>query len=362
MLPNRANGNPEATNFIIKPEDPILITGSTGFVGPSVLAALLARGFSNLICFARPSSDLARLGSLGNPSEMRARVHVIKGNLLSREDCAAATRDVALIFHLATGGGDKSFPDAFMNSVVTTRNLLEASATQHSLQRFVNVSSLAVYANRTTPSRLLDESGAIEDRPDLRGDAYCFAKIKQDEIVTEYCNKAGIPYVIVRPGYVYGPGRPSISSRVGIDTFGVFLHLGGANAIPLTYIDNCADAIVLAGLKSGIDGEVFNIVDDDLPTSRKLLRLYKKNKRSFRSVYVPHGASYALCYLWERYSAWSEGQLPPVFNRRRWYAYWKKTKYCNHKLKVRAGWTPKTTTADALRHYFESCGSREQHA
>ena len=51
----------------------------------------------------------------------------MKGNLLSSEDCAAATKDVAVIFHLAAGTGEKSFPDAFMNSVVTTRNLLEAS-------------------------------------------------------------------------------------------------------------------------------------------------------------------------------------------------------------------------------------------
>ena len=54
-------------------------------------------------------------------------MELMKGNLLSSEDCAAATKDVAVIFHLAAGTGEKSFPDAFMNSVVTTRNLLEAS-------------------------------------------------------------------------------------------------------------------------------------------------------------------------------------------------------------------------------------------
>src|SRR5438874_10347596 len=50
-----------------------------------------------------------------------------------------------------------------------------------------------------------------------------------------------------------------------------------SNTIPLTYVDNCADAIVLAGLKPGVDGEVFNVVDDDLPSSRRFLRLYKQN-------------------------------------------------------------------------------------
>src|SRR6202007_2614610 len=100
------------------------------------------------------------------------------------------------------------------------------------------------------------------------------------------------------------------------DTFGVFIHLGGSNKIPLTYIDNCADAIALAGLTPKVDGEVFNVIDDDLPSSRQFLRLYKRNVRRFRSVYIPHPMSYALCWWWEKYSHWSEGQLPPAFNRR----------------------------------------------
>ena len=55
--------------------------------------------------------------------------------------------------------------------------------------------------------------------------------------------------MIVRPGYVYGQGKSAITGRVGIGSFGIFLHLGGGNRIPLTYVENCADAIVLAGLK-----------------------------------------------------------------------------------------------------------------
>jgi len=288
---------------------------------------------------------------------------VTKGNLLSREDCVAATKDVAVIFHLAAGRGEKSFPDAFMNSVVTTRNLLEASLRHTCLRRFVSISSFAVYTNTQKPRlRLLDESCPVEKHPELRGDAYCFAKVKQDEIVTEYGKRFGIPYVIVRPGYVYGPGNEAITGRVGIGTFGVFLHLGGSNTIPFTYVDNCAEAIVLAGLKNGVDGEVFNVVDDDLPSSRRFLWLYKRNVRRFKSIYVPHAVSYALCCLWEKYAGWSEGQLPPVFNRRTWHAYWRKTRYSNERLKARLGWTPKVPMTEGLRRYFQSCRERGRHA
>ncbi len=45
--------------FIIGPDDRILVTGATGFIGSRVLECLLDRGFRNLLCFARPSSELA---------------------------------------------------------------------------------------------------------------------------------------------------------------------------------------------------------------------------------------------------------------------------------------------------------------
>jgi nucleoside-diphosphate-sugar epimerase len=336
-------------------EDTILITGASGFIGSRLVENLLGRGFRRLRCFARASSRADQLKDISHRYE-GARVEVVTGNLLSREDCMAAVRDATVIYHLAAGRGEKSYPDAFMNSVVTTRNLLEAAVQQQCLKRFVNISSFAVYANRRKPRwRFLDESCPIESRPELRGEAYCFAKIKQDEIVSEYGEKFGIPYVVVRPGYVYGPGKQAITGRVGIDTFGIFLHLGGGNTIPLTYVDNCADAIALAGLKKGVEGEVFNVVDDDLPSSRQFLRLYKKNVRRFRSLYVPHVVSYALCCLWERYSIWSKGQLPPAFNYRRWLTYWKKTRYSNEKLKTRLGWTPKVSMTEGLRRYFAGC-------
>jgi nucleoside-diphosphate-sugar epimerase len=353
----------ESKEAAINPEDPILVTGAAGFIGVRVIENLLNYGFRNLRCLVRPSSDSARLEAVIRPCRDVARVEVIRGNLLSREDCLSATKDVAFIYHLAAGRGEKSYPDAFMNSVVTTRNLLEGSLRHRCLRRFVSISSFTVYSNKQKPQwRILDETCPVETHPELRGDAYSFAKVKQDEIVTDYGNRFGIPYVIVRPGFVYGPGNEGITGRVGLGAFGVFLHLGGSNAIPLTYVDNCAEAIVLAGIKRGIEGEVFNVVDDELPSSRRFLHLYKRHVKRFRSIYIPHAVSYLLCYFWEKYSDWSEGQLPSVYNRRIWHASWKKTRYSNQKLKNRLGWTQKVATTEGLKRYFESCKQNVGHA
>src|SRR5712691_2054293 len=171
-------GQMERDAFIIGSDDPILITGATGFIGSRLVETLLDRGFRNLRCFARPSSDTAGIKE-GPKRYQGAQVELITGNLLSREDCIAATKDVAVIFHLAAGTGQSYFPDAFMNSVVTTRNLLEASIGHNCLKRFVSVSSFAVYSNLRKPRwRLLDESCPVEEYPELRGEAYCFAKVK----------------------------------------------------------------------------------------------------------------------------------------------------------------------------------------
>ena len=174
--------------------------------------------------------------------------------------------------------------------------------------------------------------------------------------------KHSLPYVLVRPGVVYGPGKQRIHGRIGMDTFGVFLHLGGSNPIPFTFVDNCAEAIALAGIKKGIERQVFNVVDDDLPSSRQFLKMYKKEVRPFRSFYIPHFASYLLCFLWEKYSAWSDGQLPPVYNRKVWATSWKRTRYSNEKIKHVLGWTPRVSTADGLNQYFASVREKEAHA
>ena len=349
-----------ASQYIASTDDCILVTGSNGFIGTKVVEILLEHGFSNLRCFVRPSSQLSRLENVLSQFDAGNDAKLIAGDLLSRDDCRKAVEGVSIIYHLAAGF-DKSFAGAFMNSALATRNLMDAFLEDGQPKRFVNVSSFAVYSNmglkRGAP---LDETCALEDAPQERFDAYGFGKLKQEELVKDYGSRHNLPYVILRPGYVFGPGKRELNGRVGINTFGFFIQVGGSHLLPLTFVDNCAEAIVLAGLQPDIDGDVFNVIDDELLTANEFLTLYKK-KVGRSSVRIPYFTARMLCLLWERYSKWSKGQLPPVFNRRRCAAEWKGNRYSNQKLKDRLGWKPRVNMKDAMASFlsqFESNSNR----
>lgn len=344
-------------------DDRIVVTGGAGFIGRRVVANLVERGFRNIACLTRQAGNPDEIASEIGGSQAVGRLNIVSGNLLVRNDCDNLVKGAKVVYHLAAGRSSKAFSDAFLNSVVTTRNLLDACSEVVDMERFVNVSSFTVYTNRNNPSRrMLDEQCPVEEKPADRGSAYTFAKSKQEEMVAAYADRKKFDIVTLRPGVVYGPGNENIHGRVGIGTFGVFLHLGGSNKIPFSYVDNCAEAVVLAGLVEGVNGEVFNVVDDQLPSSRQFLRLYKKQVKRFRSIYVPRWASYCFCSLWERYSRWSNWQLPNAFNRNEWHVSWKKTVYANDKLKKRLGWAQKIPTSKALEIYFESCRQKNTNA
>src|SRR5260370_36854312 len=102
----------DGDDFIIGRDDLILVTGATGFVGSRVVECLLDRGFRNIRCFTRSSSEARWAG-----------VQLVRGNLLSRQDCIAAAENVSVVLHLAACRVEKVSPDPLMNSVCTTPNL-----------------------------------------------------------------------------------------------------------------------------------------------------------------------------------------------------------------------------------------------
>ncbi len=332
----------------------VLVTGASGFIGSAVVASLLSHGQRDIRCFARRGSDHSRLETLkGRYPD--AGLEIMVGNLTCREDAGRALDAAEIVYHLAAGMRG-SPADLFLNTVVTSRNLLEAAARARP-KRIVLVSSFAVYGVAIVHAgHAVTERTPLEPHPERR-DAYSYAKHRQERLFWDYHDSRGLPLVVLRPGVVYGPGGPALSTRVGLRLPGLFLHLGGSNPLPLSFVDNCAAAIVLAGLSQGTDGEVYNVHDDDLPTCAEFLGRYKREVENIRSVRIPYPMLRVLSVMSEKYHVYARGQMPAVLTPYRTAATWKRTGFDNHKLK-QLGWRPLVSTDEGLRRTFQYLRSR----
>jgi nucleoside-diphosphate-sugar epimerase len=217
----------------------------------------------------------------------------------------------------------------------------------------VLVSSFGVYGVAgLRRGALVDESTPLEPHPERR-DPYSFAKYRQEALFREYQQRCGFELVILRPGVIYGPGGGHFSTRVGVGLPGLFLHVGGSNLLPLSYVRNCAEAIAFVGDSREAANQVFNVHDDGLVTAARYLSLYRRKVRRIRSVRVPYQVMLAISRLVEWYHHYSKGQLPAIFTPYKSSTLWKGNRFSNQKLKS-AGWKQLVPTEKALEETFAS--------
>lgn len=328
----------------------VLVTGSTGFLGTALVERLLAHGEKDIRCFLRAGSKRARLEDLAR-RHPDAKLELFVGSLATRDSAARALEGVDVVYHLAAALSGPA-ADMYLNTVVASKNLLEALVASGRRIKVVTISSFGVYGVADLPrGHVVNEETPLEPHPEKR-DLYSQTKRRQERLFWDYQAKYGFPLVVMRPGVIYGPRGGAFSSRVGMDLMGVFLHLGRDNVLPLSYIDNCAEAIVLAGQSDAANGQAYNVHDDDLPTCKQYLDLYKKNVKRIFAIPVPYVALQAISTAVERYHRFSKGQLPAIFTPYKTATSWKGNRFDNSKLK-RLGWKQLVPTDEALRRTFE---------
>jgi nucleoside-diphosphate-sugar epimerase len=243
-----------------------------------------------------------------------------------------------------TGGA----PMLFMNNVIATRAIL-AMIPGSAVKRFVLVSSLGVYgAGQLKKGATLDETTPLDPAPHRR-DPYTYSKVAQERVAWQARETLGVPLVVIRPGVIYGPGRGAMSSRVGLRVGKLLLRMGGRQHVPYTYVDNCAAAIAAAVTAQGVEGQAFNIIDDDLPTAKHVLKHHRRSVERLHVLPVPHWAIGAASGLCEWYHRWSRGQLPAVLTRYKSAAQWGRLRYSNGKAKAVLGWRPAISFDEGLR-------------
>ena len=322
-----------------------LVTGANGFLGRELVRRLLRQQVA-VRCLVRPSSDVAELHQHAGPAQ-RGQLEIHRGNLERLDRCADVLDGSDVVFHLAAEM--RGAPAVlFAGNVINTRRLIE-QACRRQVRRFVLVSSLAVYGTGGLPRHaVIDESCPLDPEPHRR-DPYTFSKVAQEQVAWDAHEQHGLPVVVIRPGVIYGPGRDCITGRVGLRLGRFLLVMNGRRQLPYTYRDNCAQALVQAGLKPGLKtGSAFNIVDDHLPTPHQLLRACRAAGDAPWRLTLPGWAVQLLSRTCEWYHHWSEGQLPAVLTPYKSAAMWGPVAYSNAKAKAELGWQPEVDFAAGL--------------
>jgi nucleoside-diphosphate-sugar epimerase len=328
----------------------VLVTGATGFLGPALVERLLARDEEQVVAVVRPGRPAHRLRALVGRHGPRLRL--LTGTLSSLEEAArvlAGSRPEVVYHAAAALRGAPA--DLFLNTVVTSKHLLEAAVRASRKPRFVLVSSFSVYgvADRPRGSRI-DEETPLETHPERR-DPYSQAKLRQERLFAEYGSAHALEIVIMRPGVLYGPGGSPIPNRVGIAMPGLFLALAGSNVLPLSYVDNCGEALAMAGREPTATGRSFNVHDDDLPTAREFIRRYRREVAPLRVLPLPYWLVMRLAWAIQRYHQASQGQVPAVLTPYKVASMWKGNRFDNTRLKS-IGWRPLVSTEEGLRRHF----------
>ncbi|MGE5453553.1 MAG: NAD-dependent epimerase/dehydratase family protein [Acidobacteriota bacterium] len=326
----------------------VLVTGAGGFLGRRIVDSLLRQGVTHVRVHVRQAPPAGMIEGL-QAQYPQATIEVAQANLLSRGALEPLVQGVDCIVHAAAGMKGAA-ADMFANTVLTSRNLLEAAVAQK-VRRIVLISSFSVYeAASLKKNQVLSEATPIEKVGVDRG-AYGYAKTRQEHMFNEFQREHGFESVILRPGVIYGPGGGALSSRVGIRALGFFFALGGDALLPLTYVDNCADAVAKAAL-SAPAGSAFSVVDDDLPTCRAYLKRYCRDVEPMRCIPVPFWAFRLGAKVLVWYHKRSKGQLPAVFTPYVVDSMYRPLRYSNAALKA-IGWTQRVSTPEAIQRSFQ---------
>lgn len=220
-----------------------LITGASGFIGQRLRDALLDAGV-DVVTLRRKGSPEPKRGRsvVGDYADVDGLSHVI----------AAAQPDY--VFHVAGVTKGRIYADFRAGNVMPTESMIAAVRRSGvTLKRFLHVSSLAAYGSATQaqPKRESDARAPIEDYGRSKHEA---------ELVVEAVTD--IPWTIIRPAGVYGPGDYDYLELFKLASRGLNVFYGNRDRwFSGVYVDDVITAIIAAATSDATIGKGYFICD-----------------------------------------------------------------------------------------------------
>lgn len=307
-----------------------LITGGAGFLGINLCRYLLGRGASVRTLDIAPFSY-----------RERTRVEVLDGDVRAEDTVQSALHDVDVVVHAAAALPLAS-PAEIVSTAVRGTRLLLGSALAQQVQRFIFISSTAVY-------------GIPEHHPLEEGDRLCGvgpygqSKIDAEALCTEFRDR-GLAVSVLRPKTFVGPERLGAFELLYDFAYcgKSFPVLGsGNNRYQLLDVDDLCRAIELCatGERERVN-DTFNVGAKDFGTLRESFQAVLDHAGHGRRVIsLPAGPSIALLRALEAL------HLSPLY---RWiYETADKESFVSiERIERKLGFTPRYSNREALiRNY-----------
>ncbi len=287
-----------------------LITGATGLVGSHLAEACVRRGHA-VVTLARPQSDTTFIEKLG--------VEIVRGDLTDEAAIQKAVEHADVVVHCAAKVGDWGPVEEYRAvNVEGLRRLLEAvrgKTIGRPVQRFVQLSSLGVYEAR-------DHFGTDESvpPPERHIDGYTQTKVESEKLALEYHRQHGVPVVVLRPGFIYGPRDRTVLPKLmkALEEKQVRYLGSGEQAMNTIFVGNLVDAIFLAVEKPNAIGQVFNLTDGEPVSKKRFLEAIADLAGLERPTrHVPLWLAKLLAKMMEGLARWRGAPQPPRLTQAR---------------------------------------------
>jgi nucleoside-diphosphate-sugar epimerase len=232
-----------------------LITGGAGFLGINMARYLLARGHEVV------SLDIA---PFDYPE--RSKITEVTGDIRNRADVDKSMQGVNIVIHTAAALPLYKAEDIYSTDIDGTRTVIE-SAVAHGVERFLHISSTAVYG-------IPDHHPLYEDDKKDGVGPYGIAKIKAEEVCFAYRDRLCVP--VIRPKSFIGPERLGVFALLydwAKDGKNFPMLGSGNNPYQLLDVEDLCDAIYLcAVLDKDLVNDTFNIGAKDYTTFKQDLQ------------------------------------------------------------------------------------------
>ena len=314
----------------------VLVTGATGFTGGVLLKKLCAMPGVRVRALARPTSDLKGLEGLP--------VEWVRGQVYDPEAVAKGMDGAQYVFHVAAafrspGIGEEEYRRVHAES---TRLIAEAALQQPAFRRMVHVSTVGVHGHIENPP-------ADETAPFAPGDLYQTTKAEAETWLHGFAKERGLPYAVIRPAAIYGPGDKRLLKVFKMAAAPVFPMLGRGKCLyHLIHVDDLTDGFLLAAVHPAAQGEAFICGNETATPLERMGRIIADELgKKLRPVRIPAAPFFWAAGLCE--AVCRPLKIAPPLYKRRVAFFTKDRSFDTRKIRERLGFACRWSEEAGLR-------------